>query len=837
MFKNYLKIALRNLRRNKSYSFINIAGLAMGMACCIVIVVFVQGELIYDNYHEKADQIFRLAIKAGITSTGEEWLSATSPHPWGPAMKQDYPEVLDFVRFLPVRNNTDELWEVRYREKQFAEDRILYADASVFRIFTWPLIYGNLETALAAPNAMVLSTAMADKYFGAENPMGKTLSLIKKQRDRNGNLIPVATPFTVTGVMKNIPAHSHFVSDFFISIPAFKMSPNKERFARRALIAHTYLLLSDKKAAATLEAKFPQMVEEYVGADIRSRGYYYRPFLQPLGKIHLSGNFDGQLAPAGNLNRVYLFSAIALFILVMACINFINLSTAHSVTRAKEVGVRKMIGAQRGQLVKQFLGEAMLFSFLALVVAASLAEFVLPKFYGYLGRASVPNGLLPASYFMILLVIGLFAGVSAGAYPAFFLSGFHPISVLKGPFKSTAKGAILRNSLVVFQFAISVILIVATLTVFGQLQFMRSRELGFDKEQVLIIPTSPASALLPHYEAFKQNLSQNPAIVEVTAASAIPAGASGGDYYVKQGATADEAIWLAEYWVEKNFIGMLGLKLIAGRNFNPEIALDRGIFDERRRLQEIGVLVNQETVRQMGWVSAEEALGKRFVRDPHDKDFICTVIGVIKDFHFESLRESIKPLVIGLSEPKELRRMAVYAYVAAKIHPRETRAAITAIRKAYDQLVADVLFAYSFLDEDFNALYGSEEKLSEVFGYISVLAIGVACLGLFGLVAFSAKQRTKELGVRKVLGASVAGIVELLAKDFVKLVVVANLIAWPVAWYAMNRWLQNFAYRIEIGWWMFALAGGLALLIALLTVSTQAIKAALANPVEALRYE
>jgi putative ABC transport system permease protein len=559
--------------------------------------------------------------------------------------------------------------------------------------------------------------------------------------------------------------------------------------------------------------------------------------LQPLTDSHLRSKLEKELGPNSDVAYVYIFSAIAILVLLIACINFINLAAAQFIKRLREVGIRKAISAQRAQLAKQFHGETLLTTTIALLLVLLLIELCTPVFQNLTGKTLSWNEFNLAILATSIGACVLLTGLLSGGYPAFYISRFRPIQALQGLTARTTHTVILRKGLVIFQFAISVILIVATLTVFGQLQFMRSRELGFDKEQVLIIPTSPASALLPHYEAFKQNLSQNPAIVEVTAASAIPAGASGGDYYVKQGATADEAIWLAEYWVEKNFIGMLGLKLIAGRNFNPEIALDRGIFDERRRLQEIGVLVNQETVRQMGWVSAEEALGKRFVRDPHDKDFICTVIGVIKDFHFESLRESIKPLVIGLSEPKELRRMAVYAYVAAKIHPRETRAAITAIRKAYDQLVADVLFAYSFLDEDFNALYGSEEKLSEVFGYISVLAIGVACLGLFGLVAFSAKQRTKELGVRKVLGASVAGIVELLAKDFVKLVVVANLIAWPVAWYAMNRWLQDFAYRIDIGWWMFALAGGLALLIALLTVSAQAIRAALANPVEALRYE
>jgi len=844
MFKNYLKIALRNLLRNKGYTFINVAGLAIGIACCLVIAVFVRGELEYDNYHEQGDLIFRLAMQVGLTSSGEEHPSATTPLPWAPAMKRDYPEVQDFVRFLSA-SDTDYPWEVRSGEKKFAEGHVLYADASVFNIFSWPLIQGDPKTALAEPNAIVVSQAMADKYFGAENPMGKSLTVNRKRRDQDGNMVPATTVFTITGVMKNIPANSHFTGDFFIPIVNLnqelggdaRTGETLDRWFWRGRIAYTYLLLSNAKADAALIGKFPQMVEKYVGDDTRSRGYYYEPFFQPLEKIYLAGDFDGQLAPVGNVNRIYLFSVIAAFILVIACINFMNLSTARSVSRAREVGMRKVIGADRRQLIKQFLGESLVLSFLALLLGFALAEFILPKFYGYIGREFQPNDSTALTSLISLLAIGIFAGLFAGAYPAFVLSAFHPISVLRGSFKTTAKGAVLRKSLVVFQFAISVILIVATLTVFDQLQFMRSRELGFDKEQVLIIPPTSAKALLPHYEAFEQTLLQNPGIADVTFSSAIPSGGFGGDLYAEKGAPADAAVSLAEYWVENNFTGVLGLKLVAGRNFNMDVALDRGIFGANGWIQEIGVMVNEETVRRMGWASAEQALGKQIIRDPQAKDFTCTIIGVIKDFHFESLRESIKPVVIGRLEPKYIGLMSASAYIAVKIRPHETRAAIAAIRKEYDKFAADVPFAYSFLDEDFNKLYDSEEKMSEVFGYVSFLAIFVACLGLFGLAAFAAEQRTKEIGIRKALGATVSNVMMLLSKDFVKLVLVANLLAWPIAYFAMNKWLQDFAYRGGFEWWIFALAGGLALLIAFVTVSTQAIKAALANPVESLRYE
>jgi len=836
MFQNYLKIALRNLRRHKGYTLINIAGLAIGMACCIAVLLFVQDEVRYDSYHELGDRIYRITSRAVLMSTGEDDLVADSPFLWGPAMTREYPEIADYVRFSPATQPSNP-WEIRFGETAFSESRILYADPSVFGIFSWPLRQGNAEHALAQPQSIVLSESMARKYFGQENPVGKILLVDPKRRDRSGRLTHETLDYKVTGVMKDIPRRSHFTADFLLAFVDLNEVYGEDVTTGNVLnpgwwrwrFAQTYLMLREGADPAALETKFSAFLDRNVHEASKARGFYYKPFLQPLPEIFLGGNFAGQLVPVGDKDNLYLFSIVAFFVLLIGCINFMNLSTARATQRAKEVGIRKVVGAYRRQLIKQFLGESMLLSLIALLLALGLVEIILPLFYQYLGKTFVREAadIVPLTFG--IAGIGLFVSLVAGSYPAFFLSRLKPVTILGGEMSAKAKGQWLRKGLVIFQFGLSAILIVATVTVFNQLSFMRNYRLGFDQEQVLVLPPKLSQSLAPDYEALKHELKKYPGIVEVTTASGLPGFDAGGELYGKEGAPGEDAIVLSEYAVDYNFIDMLGLELFAGRNFSREMTTDAGGRDSSGRLRELALVVNEETVKQFGWKSPEAALGQRIVRDPKAVDYVGTIIGVVRNFHFQSLRQPMSPLVLSV--------LPGFNFVAVKVQTENLTETIAFIRQTAARFAPEVPLDGSFLDENFAALYQAEEKIGEIFSYISALAILIACLGLFGLASFTVERRTKEVGVRKVLGATVTDVVTLLSKDFVKLVLLANLIAGPVAYVVMNKWLQDFAYRIDLGWWVFALAGGLALIIALLTVSTQAIKAALANPVEALRYE
>jgi putative ABC transport system permease protein len=683
---------------------------------------------------------------------------------------------------------------------------------------------------------------MARKYFGQENPLGKILRIDPKQRDQNGKFTGEAIDYTVTGVMNDIPRRSHFPADFLLSFVDLNdiyggditTGSNLNPGFWRWRFAHTYLLLKGGADPAALEAKLPDFLERNVHEASKARGFYYKSFLQAIPEIYLGGNFGGQLAPVGDKNNLYLFSLTAFFVLLIGCINFMNLCTARAADRAKEVGIRKVVGAYRGQLVKQFLGESILLTTVALLLALGLAEIIQPRFYEYIGKNFIRETADVAPLIAGIVVIGIFVSIVAGSYPAFFLSRFKPVAMLGGKWSGKSRGQWLRKGLVVLQFGVSAVLIVATVTVFRQLSFMQNYRLGFDQEQVVVLPPTIGRSLMGGYEAFKSELKKYPGVAEVTAASGLPGFDTGGDLYAEEGVPGEEAIVLSEYSVDYNFIDMLGLELIAGRNFSREMKTDAGVRDESGRLRELALIVNEETVNKFGWSSSEAALGKRIVRDPKAVDYTGTVIGVVRDFHFQSLRESISPLALSV--------LPSYNFVAVKVRAEKLSETIAFIRQTTERLAPEAPFEVSFLDENFAALYQAEQKMGEVFGYISALAILIACMGLFGLASFAVEHRTKEIGVRKVLGASVSGIVAMLSKDFVKLVLVANLVAWPVAYFAINKWLEHFAYRSPDlagagGWWIFALAGGLALAIAMIAVSTQAIKAALANPVEALRYE
>jgi len=803
MFKNYLKIARRNLLKHKAYSFINIAGLAVGLACCLLISLYVKDELSYDRYHPKADRIYKVATDARNPEKQSQF--ALTPAPLAETLVRDFPEVETATRLFTFFGEG----LVTYGEKRFTEPSIYFGDSTFFNVFGIPLLAGDMKTALARPNTVVLAQTAARKYFGEENPLGKTMAM------NNGFDVQI------TGVMGDIPANTHFHCDFLISLATTRMSRNPSFISNSNF--HTYLVLREGASPQALEEKFPEALKQYASAQIATRfgqsyearlaaGYETKWVLVPITDIHLRSNREYEIEPNGNIATVYLFATIAAIVLVIACINFMNLATARSASRAKEIGIRKVIGSNRLQLLRQFLTESLLLSFLALLVALVLVELLLPTFNQLAGKQTATSFFANGSSIAILLGVTLLVGLLAGSYPAVVLSSMRPALVLKSGSPVSASGVWIRRGLVVFQFAISVALIAGTFIVHNQVGFILNRQLGFNKEQVLVVKR--ASALGQQRETFKQKLLENSSIINAATSTTLPGKLYGRSTYRASGAPVENTYAMHEMYVDENFLPTLAIMLSAGRNFSREFATDTS-----------AVILNEAAAKLFGW---NEPLGQPLTQ-PGDSLWRANVIGVVKDFHFESLHKQIQPLVI-LHQP-------FYQYLSIRVRSENIAATVQAVETLWQEFAPQQPFEFSFLDQDFDAQYRAEQRTGKIFGLFAALAIFIACLGQFGLASYTIQKRTKEIGVRKVLGASVINIAGLLSKDFVKLVLAANLVAWPIAYFAMNKWLQDFAYRINIGWWVFALAGGSALLIALLTVSTQALKAALANPVEALRYE
>ncbi|MGH7492123.1 MAG: ABC transporter permease [bacterium] len=795
MLKNYLKIALRNLLKHKGYSFINVAGLAIGMTCCVLILLFVQDELSYDRYHENASRIYRIVR---IHNEDDTRSSARIGAPWAPALQNDYPEVSSFVRFRSCGRPL-----IGYLDKQFYEENGLFAESTLFEVFSFPLIKGDPKAALARPNTVVITETMAQKYFGDEDPIGKTLTLNSKSE------------LQVTGVAKDPRRNSHFRFGFLISFATYNDWDLKEWNMNNF---HAYLLLAQDHFAPAVEGKFPDFFATHLGAQAPSA---FTVHLQPLTTIHLHSHLSGEFEANGDMAYVYIFSAIALFVLLIACVNFVNLATARSARRAQEVGLRKVVGAQRSQLVRQFLGESGLLSFLALFLTIGLVELFLPAFNSLSGkelRLDYGNNPVLA---LGLLGMALLVGIVAGAYPAFFLSSFRPAAVLKGMPKTGLSGSLLRKGLVVAQFAISVTLIIATGVVLRQLQYISGKKLGFNKEQVLVIRMQ-GETVRQKYESFRHELLQHPEVVGVAAASGKLGGGEWGTGFGYEGAQNNERLRASFLAVDHDYLETLQMKIVAGRDFSRNFATDASE----------AYIINETAARQFGW---DDPIGKYIDRPIRNSDGNWgsqrgRVVGVVQDFHFRSLHETINPMVMFIQP-------SFFGSIYVRIQSSALSATMASLEQTWLAFEPSLPFDYSFLDAGFDRMYRAEQRLGKVFGTFSFLAIFVACLGLFGLASFTTEQRTKEIGVRKVLGATVSGIVLMISKEFTKLVLVAIVVATPIAYYLMNRWLQDFAYRTEVGWWVIASAGGLALVIALLTVSTQAIKAALANPVEALRYE
>ena len=801
MFKSYLKIAFRNVAKYKGYAFINIAGLAIGIACCILIITYILAELNYDRYHENADRIYRLGIDANVG--GNEVYMPISNPPTAVVLLKDYPEVINAVRIDPTSRKP-----VKYGDKQFFENRIIYADASIFGVFTFPMISGDPQTALEKAYTVVITKATADKYFGSENPLGKTLT-VNNQYD-----------YTVTGIVENVPKNSHFTFDFLLSYET-KYERNRERVETWFNFnEYTYLLLPENYNYRELEQKFPALIDQYMGPQLKAMGGRIDYFLQPLTEIHLNSNLQGEIGGNSDIAYVYTFAAIALFILLIACINFMNLATARSANRAKEVGLRKVMGAYRGRLIKQFIGESLIYSFIALAIGLMIVHAALPFFSEFAERELSLNysempWLIPG-FMLLALVVGLLAG----SYPAFFLSAFQPVTVLKGSLKSGASNSRFRNVLVVSQFIISISLIIGTFLIQNQLNYMKNKRLGFKKEQIVVLPILD-DQIRNSLNTIKEELKNHNGIVSVTASSKVP-GEQQMDLnaYIPEGYNEDQTQLMYALNVDVDFIPTLEMEIMMGRNFSREFSTD----------PDASILINENAMKKFGW---ENPIGNT-IPEPafSDDDEIITktVIGVVKDFHFASLHKVIEPMIIG-NRSGYLNRLSI------KIQSEGIAGTMAFIENKWRKLDPNRPFEYKFLDESFDSHYRAEEQLNNIFSYFTLLAIIIACLGLFGMASYTAEQRTKEIGIRKVLGASASGIVYLLSQEMIRLLIVANIIAWPLAYFLMQNWLENFAYQIDIGVLPFVLSAALVFGVGFITISYQSIKAALANPIDSIRYE
>jgi len=804
MLRNYIKIALRNLRRNKLFSAINIFGLALGLATCLVILLFVQHELSYDRYNEKADQIVRVVIR-GVMQGGELREANVMP-PVAATLKKDFPEVLDATRLKRTGRP-----RVTYGDKTFREDEMAFVDSNFFQVFTLPLLKGNAKTALTQPNSVVITRAVAKKYFGETDPIGKVLEF----KDAHATL-------TVTGMIDAVPETAHFHFGLFASL---SILPESRSDSWMTSDYYTYLVLPKGYDYRKLEAKMPQTMEKYAGpqmqkamgltmAEFRAKGNSIGLYLQPLADIHLHSDLTLELEPAGDIRYVYIFSVVALFMLLIACINFMNLSTAGAARRSREVGIRKVLGSQRIELVGQFLAESLLLTTVAMALALAIVWLTLPFFNRLTGQQlhldlNHNPWALPG-----LLLFGLLTGLLAGSYPAFFLSAFNPIAVLKNRNSGSRKSSGLRSGLVVFQFFISICLIVGTTVVYKQLSFIQHKKLGYDRDQVIVVQES--FWLGKNVDVFRQQLRQDPRVASVSASGYLPAGDTyNNNFFFYPDDQSQKLVKSIRYDVDQYYLGTLGMELAQGRNFSTAFGADSA-----------GVILNETAVRALGW---DAPLGRTISKLDNGVKQTWHVIGVVKDFHFRSLHERITPVVMTLGGDN--------GTTIVKVKTADVAGVLASTKKLWTGLKAEAPFSWSFLDDRFNDTYKAEQNVGLILTVFAGLTIFVACLGLFGLATFTAEQRTREIGIRKVLGADVPGIVRLLSTDFLKLILLAFLLAAPVAWFAMNKWLEDFAYRISISWGVFLLAAFLALTITVITISFRAIRAATVNPVKSLRSE
>jgi putative ABC transport system permease protein len=810
MIKNYLILAWRNLIKNKIFSIINLTGLAIGLSCFLLIALYVLDELSYDRFYPNADNIYR--INSDVKFGGSNQHLNQSSDMIGATMKKDYPQVLEYTRIWT--NNGNKL--IKKGNTYINEEHVANADSTFFSVFKLPAIAGDLHTALNEPNSVVLSESAAKKYFNSEDAVGKTI-------ETNDNK---STVYKVTAVIKDIPHNSHLNFDFIFSMK----NVDYQWGQHVSFNFHTYLLLKPGTDAKAFEKNFDQYTDRYVLPaakqflkvssmdEFRKAGNLLQFSLMPLTKIHLYSDRSFEITPPGNIQYIYIFSAVALFILIIACINFMNLTTARSANRAKEVGIRKVLGTQRSELVKQFLFESTLMVIVSLFIAICIVYLVLPLFNNVAGKSMILSSLFSPILLPLLIALPFLVGLMAGSYPALFLSSFKPIEVLKGKLQLGSKSGVLRSFLVIFQFATSILLIIGTIVIYKQLNYIQTKNLGFNKDQVLIIDN--AYELQNSTDAFKDAMLQQPGISSGTFSSFLPvSNSSRTDNTYSKEAVMDSknGIDMQTWTVDYDYLKTMGMQIIKGRNFLKDFPSDSN-----------ATIINETTASFLGYANP---IGQKLYTKSYDnsRSLSFTIIGVVKNFNYESLRQTIGPLSMRLGKSTGI--------VSFKVVSADIPNILNQAEKIWKTMAPGMPFTYRFLDDSFNEMYRSETRVGKIALIFAILTIFIACLGLFGLATFIADQRTKEIGIRKVLGASVHGIVSMLSKDFIKLVAIAFVLAAPLAWWGMNKWLQDFVYRINIEWWFFGLAALIALFIALITISFQALKAAIANPVNSLRSE
>lgn len=804
MLKNYFKIAFRNLIKQKLFSFINIFGLATGITCSILIILFVNYEKSYDQFNEKADRTYRIAVSAliGNTKIDQTYSSAITFK----KLLQDFPEIETGVKFLGF----DERTPVYINNKIFYESNIYAVDSTFYDVFSVPLLYGNPKTALIEPNSIVLSRSAALKYFGKTDVIGKIITF--NISDERGFV-----DFKVSGVSENMPANSHFHYSMLISLNSFPEMINSQEWTYNNFIS--YIVLKEGTSKNQFEVKLKDFTRKYMGGkkfdEWVAKGNYWKYYLQPVTDIHLNSDLNGEFEPNGSGTYVNIFSLISIFILLIACINFMNLSTARSSLRAKEVGLRKVVGSGKNRLILQFLFESILLSYLALGIALIMVEILLPYYRNFVNRPVTMSYFGNINIILLLLLFGFLVGVISGSYPAFVLSSFKPITILKNNAIQKSNRFNFRNILVVVQFAISIFLIAGTMVIYRQLQYLQNKNLGFEKEQVVVVKNP--DTIKKNIQPFKQALYSYNNIVNVSGSSSLPGTQFSNIGFGAEG--VDHAFTLNLCVCDYNFQKTLKLEILKGRFFSKEFPTDSS-----------AIILNQKAVDLLGW---SNPIGKKINNWSKNRGNFH-VIGVVKNFHYESLHQQIRPMALfyigGYYKQIE-------SYISIRVKTGDLSKTIKFVESKWNEFTHGAPFEYSFLNDDFNSLYNNEKQTEQLFLIFSFLAIFIACLGLLGLASYLAELRTKEIGIRKVLGASISRIVFSMSREFVKWVVFANIVAWPIAYYFINNWLQSFAYRTNISLWIFVLSGGIALLVALTTVIFQAVKAAIANPVNSLKYE
>lgn len=797
MFKNYLKIAWRNFRKNKTSSAINIFGLTTGLTCCLLIALYIQHELSYDKFQTKGDRIARVIMEYSFNGSSESNKGNFTSVRVAPVFKRNFPEVQSGVRMVKYEK------VVKYKNKLLSEKNFMFADSTFFDMFSFKLLQGDPHTVLSAPNQVVLTESTAKKYFGNENPIGKSF------------LVGDTSLYQVTGVMQDCPSNSQIKFDFLASFSSLGITPDYEETYWDANYI-TYLLLKDKSSISSLQAKLPAFMKK----EMAGKGATINFYLEPFSKIHLYSQFAG-FEPNNSITYIYILAAVALLILIIACSTYINLSTARAIERAKEVGVRKVIGADKKQLFWQFISESAILCLLSVVLSMLVATFAMPYFNQLTDKQLQAHSLFSLRFLTFSFLVVVCVSLLAGSYPALILTSFQPVKVLKGSFKNAESKQWLRKSLIIFQFTISVFLIVATLVMQKQLYFIQHKKLGYDREHVLVLPMD--NKMLTSLPLIKQEFKSNPDIVSVSSTVRSPVEGGGGYNMRSSVMPEDQQIAVTANPADEDYIKTTGLQIIAGTDFTEQDIKDVTPEEQNKKLYHF--ILNESAAKQLGW-TPQEAVGKKMFLDNSRPGFVK---GVIKDFHFESLHNAIKPYIIF----PELRARELLVKMKGNHLPQT----LSFLETKWKELVPDRPFEYRFLDDDYNKLYSAELRLGKVMNLFAAIAIILACLGLFGLSSYTAQQRVKEIGIRKVLGASVSNIIIVLSGDFVKLAAIAIVIAFPVAYWAMTKWLQDFNYRTNMNWSIYVIAGAATMLLAIATVSFQAIKAAIANPVKSLRSE